>query len=119
MKYFDKNTMISQGKHLDREEDSTDVYGRPIVSDREQRRLDKRNYKKFLLKFSSLLNKDWWECLTEDDRKSIYQEYEKVLRISHRARVKPDIKKWIEMVKKDYKPNVQLYRERMIENVLK
>lgn len=115
MKYFDKNTMISQGKHLDREEDS---YGRPIISDREQRRLDKKNYKKFLLKFSSYLSKDWWECLDPLDQKNIYKEYEHILRVCSQNRNKPDFKKWLSMVKEDYKPNVQLYRERMIDNIL-
>ena len=96
MKYFDKNTMISQNKHLDKDvRNPWDPIG-----DREQRRLDKKNYKKFLTK-------------------SIYKEYEHILRMCKYNRNVPDFKKWISMVKEDYKPNVQLYRERMIDNVLK
>jgi hypothetical protein len=110
MKYFDKNTMISQNKHLDKDvRNPWDPIG-----DREQRRLDKKNYKKFLTKFSGNIKKDWWECLSPEDQKSIYKEYEHILRMH---RVFP--KCWISMVKEDYKPNVQLYRERMIDNVLK
>lgn len=115
MKYFDKNTMISQSNHLNKElRNPWDP-----LSNREQKRLDKKNYKKFLIKFSGKIKKDWWECLDEKDKKSIYKEYEYVLRVSRNSGNKPDFKKWISMVKEDYKPNVQLYRERMIYNVLK
>jgi hypothetical protein len=115
MKYFDKNTMISQNKHLDKDvRNPWDPIG-----DREQRRLDKKNYKKFLTKFSGNIKKDWWECLSPEDQKSIYKEYEHILRMCKYNRNVPDFKKWISMVKEDYKPNVQLYRERMIDNVLK
>jgi len=115
MKYFDKNTMISQSKHLDKDERNP----WDPLSDREQRRLDKKNYKKFLIKFSGKIKKDWWECLSPEDQKSIYKEYEYVLRVSSRSKKKPDFKKWVSMIMEDYKPNVQLYRERMIDNVLK
>ncbi len=115
MKYNDRNTLLSHSKHLDKIENS-DPWN---LTDREQRRLDKKNYKKFLVKFSSVIKKDWWECLSTTDQKSIYREYQNILRVSYRNRTQPEFKSWFVKIKEEYKPNVQLYRERMIDNVLK
>lgn len=114
MKYNDKNTLISNDKHLNRVE-NRDPWN---LTDREQRRLDKKNYKKFLTKFSGRIKKDWWECLSTSDQKSIYREYQNILRVSYRNRTQPEFKRWLTKLKEEYKPNVQLYRERMIDNVL-
>lgn len=126
MKYKDKNTLISHGKHLDRIE-SRDPWN---ITDRERRRIEKKNHKKFITKFVGKIEKDWWECLSDDDKSKIYREYNKILSISKntgnkpvqflilRHNVRTDIDGWISMIKMDFKPDVQLYRERKINKLL-
>ena len=111
MKYNDKNTLISNSNYLDRDLQT--------MTTRESRRLDKIKYKKFLSKFSTHINKDWWDCLDVKDQRSIYREYENILRISKRTNKKPNFKSWVYMIRRDYKPNVQLYRDCVIDNLLK
>jgi len=115
MKYKDKNTLISHSKHLDRVE-SRDPWN---LTDRERRRIEKKNHKRFIVKFAGRIEKDWWECLSDNDKSKIYREYINLLSISKNSGNKPDITRWISMIKKDFKPDVQLYRERKINNLLK
>lgn len=114
MKYKDKNTLISHCKHLDRLE-SIDPW---ITTDRVRKRIEKKNHKKFILKFAGKIEKDWWECLNDNDKSKIYREYMNILSISKKSGNKPNILEWISMIKKDFKPNIQLYRERKINKLL-
>lgn len=100
-KYKDKHTLIGWQKELDKEDFSESV--------RERRRKNNKEIKKFCLKMS-LYDKDWWDCISESDKNSIWRDW-----TWNSGKYIP---KFIKKVKKIYKIDQSLYRDKKISRLL-
>lgn len=100
-KYKDKHTLIGWQKELDKEDFSESV--------RERRRKNNKEIKKFCLKMS-LYDKDWWDCISESDKNSIWHDW-----TWNSGKYIP---KFIKKIKKIYKIDQSLYRDKKISRLL-
>ena len=115
MKYKDKNTLIISEKNSDKPDVFDYGWG---YSDRERKRNNKREVDKFAKGIVCYVSKDWWECLSDSDRENIYNDYYSSKNSCIRSGITFSTPTWILKIKSEYKPDMQLYRDRMINKVL-
>lgn len=115
MKYNDKGTKRAYAKQQDRYDEEK--------SDRAVRRELERNYIKFTYKVYKYIDRDWWESVDESTRKKLYSEWTYIVHDSligqPNAKLDPaGFENWIKMVKRDIKPNVLIYRNKVLNRLL-
>lgn len=103
-KYRDKHTLIGWQKELDKEDFSE--------SGRARSRKNSRELKRFCLKML-LYDRDWWDCVSENDRHSIWHDW-----TWNSGRYIRSFPKFIERVKSIYKVDQSLYRDKKINRLL-
>ena len=117
MKYKDKLTTRLEANHSNQLLDR-DPWGNDI-SNRASRRKEERRFKQFTLDVYRYLEKDWWDSVDEETKKKLYNEWFGIIRLSNSGIYNtPDFKKWITQVRKDIKPNVLLYRDKILNKIL-
>ena len=109
MKYKDKNTIRSHINHVSKLEAGE------TKSDRKIRREKERRLNKFTLNVYKYIDRDWWDSVDFDVKEEIYSNWI-VTNIRSRSDISFEV--WIKSVRKDIKPNKQVYREKIIDNIL-
>lgn len=118
MKYRDKSTIRYQINQQNREGEDK--------SERSKRRELERKYKKFNSKVYKYVDKDWWESVDDDVRKQLYRDWCYIVHDSfiYRGSASPkimdpsDFENWIKIVRRDIKPNVVVYRNKILDRLL-
>lgn len=103
-KYRDKHTLIGWQKELDKEDFSE--------SNRTRNRKNSREFKRFCFKMS-LRDKDWWDCILDNDKYRIWQDW-----LCDSSKYIRNFPKFLAYVKNKYKVNQSLYRDKKINRVL-
>ena len=106
MKYNDKSTRISCYKEFGKESES--------ISDRNIRRENDRAVKKFSQRVYSFVDRDWWDCVTIHQKRSLYSVW------INRNKIYPiEFGKWINEIKKNVIIDKALFREKKINKLIK
>lgn len=110
MKYNDRGTMRSYLKQQERYDLEK--------SDRAKRRELEREYKTFLSKFYKYVERDWWDSVSVENKKSLYSEWSHIKVVAKSQGHDTDFGEWVKMVRRDTKPNIVVYRNKILERLL-
>lgn len=103
IKYRDKHTLIGWQKELNKEDTSETV---------RLGRKKNREAKRFYFKMS-LYDKDWWDCISDNDKYRIWQDW-----LWDGGKHIRNFPKFITYVKNTYKIDQSLYRDKKINRLL-
>ncbi len=112
MRYNDKNTQISWAKQIEKEDISK--------SDRNLRRERERVMQEFSEKVCDFIDKDWWDCVTPQQKETLYFTWISVKfrnRFSNGGNI-VTLDKWINERRSEVIIDKALYREKKINRVI-
>lgn len=104
IKYRDKHTLIGWQKELNKEDFSE--------SSRTRNRKNSREFKRFCFRMS-LHDKDWWDCVSENDKYNIWHNWD-----FNNDKYIRNFPKFLIYVKNTYKIDQSLYRDKKINRLL-
>ena len=110
MRYTDKNTQRSWTKQLEKEDLSK--------SNRSLRREKERALEEFSAKVCCFVDKDWWDCVTLEQKQSLYSVW---ISVKFRNKFSNDdisLDKWINEKKSEVIINKALFREKKINRII-
>ncbi len=107
MKYKDRHTINSWNKSVDRLELKSE-WGVHNERNRNTIRKSQRQKQKIFNKIICHVDRDWWECISENDKDRIYSEYFYFHRFED----------FITCIKNKYKVDMSLYRDKKINKIL-
>jgi hypothetical protein len=110
MKYIDKNTQRSWSKQLDKEDQSK--------SDRSLRRERERAMKEFSYAVCSFTDRDWWDCVTFEQKETLYSTWISVNFRNRNVSNPISLDEWINKRKSEVIIDKALYREKKINRVI-
>src|ERR1035437_5400168 len=105
MKYHDKQTRKINVKWSERPEKTFDGFAHA------RRQL----LKKFKPKVYKYVDREWWDSLNEYQQKQAMQDWMFIIGMNKKA----DFKSWILKYRMSIKPDVVIYREKVLNNLLK
>ena len=110
MRYNDKNTQISWVKQIDKEDE--------VKSDRNLRRERERGMKEFSHQVCLFTDKDWWDCVTPQQKETLYSTWISVKFRNRFSNGDVTLDKWINERKSEVIIDKALYREKKINRVI-
>jgi hypothetical protein len=122
MKYNDKHSIKAHQKHVSKMENDDKPlhwgFGQdPDKWDRRTKREYERNSKKFNQEVYHHINREWWDSLSFNDRVSIHNDWGVTVRSP--MGFKPiNFGEWIKNAVKKYKPDISIYRDKVIDKLL-
>lgn len=114
MKYNDLMTVRVCANHQDKQDRSEEWR-----SDRHRKREYDRGYKKFINKLYKYLEHDWWDSVDSHTKKILYNEWSHIASMATSTGNQYNFDEWIKRVKRDIKPNIQIYRNKKLNKILK
>ena len=111
MKYNDKQTRLINAKHSEKQQQ----YNGFDMSDRSIRRQNKRSVEKFTKSVYKYIEKDWWDSVDYKVKEKLYHEWQF---FSSHINKSANFGKWINEVKETIKPNVGVYRQKVLKKLL-
>ena len=110
MKYKDRMTINSWNKQVDKL-DQPD-------SERKRRRERERDLKDFSQSICLIVDKDWWDCVDEEQKWNMCCDWSSVRYRNYHAFTPISFKEWLMSIKDTVIINKGLYREKKINKVL-
>lgn len=108
----DKVTRLSWSNQVDRESYNPDMY-QTRTSDRLRRRKEERDLEKFYNTLSNHMNREWWYCISSEDKKRTRRIWD------NKKNEFTDVNHFCQWVKSEVKIDKSLYRDMMINKLLK
>lgn len=112
MKYNDKQTRLIVAKHSENQQSDDFSFGK---SERAIRRQTKRSVDKFTKSVYKYIEKDWWDSVDYRIKEKLYHEWGFY---STHINKSASFGKWINEVRETIKPNVGVYRQKVLKNLL-
>ena len=110
MKYKDRMTINSWNKQIDKL-DQPD-------SERKRRRERERALKDFSQSICLIVDKDWWNCVDQKEKSTLYSRWLVVEYRSYHSSRPLSLEEWIMSIKETIVIDKALYREKKINKVL-
>ena len=110
MKYKDRSTINSWNKEVDKL-DQPD-------SERKRRRERERALKYFSQSICLIVDKDWWDCVDEKQKSTLYSLWLGVKYRSYHSSQPLSLEGWIMSIKETIVIDKALYREKKINKIL-
>jgi hypothetical protein len=110
MKYKDRMTINSWNKQIDKL-DQPD-------SERKRRRERERALKDFSQSICLIVDKDWWNCVDQKEKSTLYSRWLVVEYRSYHSSQPLSLEEWIMSIKETIVIDKALYREKKINKVL-
>lgn len=104
MKYHDQQTRKINVKWSERPEYQFDMFAH-----------EKRYAKKFKLKVYKYVEREWWDSLHDYQQKSAIRDWVSIVGVNKKS----DFKSWILKYRMENKPDITIYREKILNNLLK